>query len=51
NYRPVSVLPSVSKVYERVVYNRVISFLERSNSLSPLQFGFRKNHSTSLALT
>ena len=50
NYRPVSVLPIFSKVFERVVYNRLISYVDRLNILTENQYGFRKDHSTSLAL-
>ena len=51
NYRPVSVLPTLSKVYEKIVYKRLNSFLSKHNILTPYQFGFRQNMSTSLALT
>lgn len=50
NYRPVSVLPSFSKFLERVIYNRILNYLHKYNILSENQYGFRKNHSTSLAL-
>ena len=51
NYRPVSLLCSLSKVLEKFMYNRVISFLDDNNILFKYQFGFRKSHSTYLALT
>jgi len=50
NYRPVSVLPAFSKLFEKLVYNRMISFVEKFNILNDNQFGFRKNRSTCLAL-
>lgn len=50
NYRPVSVLPSVSKVFERVIYERMITFVNRHNILSDNQFGFRQSKSTELAI-
>jgi hypothetical protein len=50
NYRPVSVLPIFSKVFEKVVYNRLFDYFNKSGSLFQNQFGFRKGHSTSLAL-
>jgi hypothetical protein len=50
NYRPISVLSVFSKILERLMYNRLIQFLTKNNILSDKQFGFRKNHSTSLAL-
>ena len=51
NYRPVSLLCSLSKVLEKIMYNRVISFLNENDVLFKYQFGFRKSHSTYLALT
>lgn len=50
NYRPISVLPIFSKTLEKVVYNRLFNYLNKHSILSDNQFGFRKNHSTSLAL-
>ena len=50
NYRPVSVLPVFSKVLERLMYNRIIEFIDAHDILYDLQFGFRKHHSTSVAL-
>ena len=50
NYRPVSILPLFSKILERLVYNRLISFISKHNILYKHQFGFRKNHSTNMAL-
>ena len=50
NYRPVSVLPVFSKFLERIVYNRLINFLNKYDILSRNQYGFRKNYSTAHAL-
>ena len=50
NYRPVSLLSVLSKVFERIMYNRLISFLENNKILFKNQFGFRKQHSTYMAL-
>jgi Txe/YoeB family toxin of Txe-Axe toxin-antitoxin module len=50
NYRPVSVLPLLSKIFEKLTYNRILSFLNDNNILYKLQFGFRNNYNTSLAL-
>ena len=44
NYRPVSVLPHVTKIIERVMYTQIENFME--DKLSKLLTGFRKNHST-----
>jgi hypothetical protein len=49
NYRPVSVLPSVSKVFERVIHNQLYSYFDTSNLLYNSQYGFRCQHSTELA--
>ena len=42
NYRPVSVLPAFSKILERVMYNRLLRFLNVFKILSDNQYGFRK---------
>ena len=44
NYRPVSILPSLSKIYERLIYNQINQMKE--NALSIFQCGFRKKYST-----
>ena len=48
NYRPVSILPSLSKIYERLIYNQINHMTE--NALSIFQCGFRKKYSTQHAL-
>lgn len=50
NYRPISVLPFFSKLLEKVVYNRLISYLNKWNILVQNQFGFRSNRSTCMAV-
>ena len=50
NYRPVPLLSVLSNVFERIMYNRLISFLENNKILFKNQFGFRKQHSTYMAL-
>ena len=50
NYRPVSILPVFSKVLERLMYNRLLSFVNKSKILYSYQFGFREEHSPNLAL-
>uniref|UniRef100_A0A1B6KMS7 Reverse transcriptase domain-containing protein n=1 Tax=Graphocephala atropunctata TaxID=36148 RepID=A0A1B6KMS7_9HEMI len=50
NYRPVSLLPSLSKIYEKVVYNRLMQFVESNNILEAIQHGFRKQKSTITAV-
>lgn len=51
NYRPISLLPSVSKIMEKVVHNRLYSFLMKCGTFYPKQYGFRAKHSTSHAVT
>ena len=48
NYRPISILPTVSKVFEKIMANQLNAFFEPR--LSNLLCGFRKNHSTQHAL-
>jgi len=50
NYRPVSVLSVFSKVYEKVMYNRLFSYLDINNILYNHQYGFRSGFSTDQAL-
>ena len=50
NYRPVSVLPLFSKILERLMYTRLLSFLNKHKVLYLYQFGFRSFHSPNLAL-
>ena len=50
NYRPVSILPQFSKILEKIFHNRLMSFLNDKQILYNGQFGFRKNHSTSMAI-
>ena len=51
NYRPVSVLNSFSKIFERAFANQLLHFVAEQGALYDYQFGFRKAHSTNLALT
>ena len=50
NYRPISLLPSLSKILERLVYTRTFKFINNCNVLFDSQFGFRKKHTTTHAL-
>ena len=51
NYRPISVLPSFSKIFEKLMYNRLMSYLLKHSVLYEHQYGFRPKHSTLLAIT
>ena len=46
NYRPISVLPVVTKLIERVIFYQFYSYLTEHNLLSEAQSGFRPKHST-----
>ena len=50
NYRPISVLPFLSKVFEKIVYNCLFDFICDNNILYDYQFGFRLKHSTQQAI-
>ena len=50
NYRPISLLSNLSKVFEGIVYTRLKDFLKASKILYKIQFGFRKHYSTNYAL-
>ena len=49
NYRPISVLPVVSKIFERIMQRQINSYVEKF--LSPFLCGYRKGYSTQIALT
>ena len=51
NYRPISLLPLLSKVFERVVLDQTKEFSILNKILYDYQFGFRKNHSTDTCLS
>jgi hypothetical protein len=50
NYRPISVLPSLSKIFERIINEKMLSFINKYKLISDCQFGFQKNLSTELAV-
>ena len=51
NYRPVSVLPNISKLFERTAHCQIVNFLNTNKLLIYEQHGFRAHHSTTTALT
>ena len=49
--RPISVFPVLSKLFEKILYHRVYSYLTEHNLIDKRQNGYRENHSTELAIT
>ena len=49
NYRPISLLPSLSKIFEYVILDQLTDYLIKNNILCSEQFGFRSGYSTELA--
>ena len=50
NYRPISLLSVFNRVLEKLMYNRLIKFIEKRNLIYDKQFGFRSHHSTEHAI-
>ena len=50
NYRPISLLPNISKLFGKLIKNRLSKFVEDNKCLFTKQFGFRNKHSTNHAL-
>ena len=50
NYRPISILPSFSKIFEKVVVARLLDYITKCSLISDVQYGFRPTYSTELAL-
>ena len=51
NYRPISLLPLISKIFEKIVHDQMIDYLAQYNILYKYQSGFRTKHSTDLCLS
>ena len=49
NYRPISLLPTISKIFERILYNQLYEYFNSNNLLAEQQYGFRINRSTEYA--
>ena len=49
NYRPISLLPIFNKIFEKLLYRRIIKFFDDNNLISDNQFGFRKSRDTQQA--
>ena len=50
NYRPISVIPVIAKIFEKIVYEQLYEYLNNYNLLTTFQSGFRSLHSTLTAL-
>lgn len=50
NYRPISILTVFSKIYEHVIYDRLVTFFNTHKVITKSQYGFQKNKSTEQAL-
>ena len=50
NYRPISILSVFNKIFETIIKHRLLNFWKKYNVFVPTQFGFRENHSTTLAI-
>ena len=50
NYRPISLLPAISKIIEKVIYNQTYNYFDHNKIFYAHQYGFRKQHSTELAV-
>ena len=51
NYRPIPILSQRSKIFEKLIFNKINDYLEKYHLISDKQFGFRKNSSTSHAIS
>lgn len=50
NYRPISIICTTAKFFEKLIFNQISDYVNELNILSPFQSGFRSNFSTSTAL-
>ena len=50
NYRPISILSFFSKIFEKIMYNHIVNFMDTHEVLYKYQFGFRSDHSTQQAI-
>ncbi|CAL4087967.1 unnamed protein product, partial [Meganyctiphanes norvegica] len=50
NYRPISILSTINKIFEKILYARLINYIDKFQLIYKYQYGFRKKHSTEHAL-
>lgn len=50
NYRPISILPAISKIFEKLIKNKITCYFEKNSLFCPNQFGFRQGRSTTAAV-
>ncbi len=50
NYRPISLLPAISKIFEKVILKQLYEFFQANTLFHNSQYGFRTGHSTDLQL-
>ena len=48
NYRPITILPSLSKIFEKVMHMQLTYYLESNTLMATTQYGYRSGHSTEL---
>ena len=51
NFRSISVLTQINKIFEKVIHERLVTFINQHSILPNSQFGFRKKHSASHGIT
>ena len=51
NYRPISLLPSISKIFQKIVHDQIIDYLAQHDILYKYHFRFRRKNSTDLRLS
>ena len=50
NYRPISIISVIAKIFEKLIYNQLLKFLQRNDVLGSHQWGLRLLYATALAL-